>query len=339
MRRHPTIPFLAMCISTCLCHFACHPFGGYAQEPVCPWPQANNHPSSLETSSRVVDCPDVVYHETGRTQLRLDVSYPGQGTGPFPAVVLLHGCGPANKGRKGCVPLARELARNGYVGVAVDYRCKAELAYSTPLQDVNNSISWLRAHADQYKIDKDRIGVVGFSGGGTLACLLGMKGKGLQKESDRVRAVVSFYGATDLSRLHAGCLEKSKAQGSGLQSWLIMQTLEKWLGGPPSKVPEHYALVSPMSQSEKDSAPMLLIHGANDSIVPVEQSRLFAQRLQKSGRPVNLLIIEDAGHDFEEKNRTDGHLAFAAVLAFLDEHFQGARNIKALVKKVDHFSP
>src|SRR5262245_59965381 len=89
MRRHPTIPFLAMCISIC----ACHPFGGYAQEQVCPWPQVNNHSSSLETSSRVVDCPDVVYHEAGRSRLRLAVSYPAQGTGPFPAVVLLHGCG------------------------------------------------------------------------------------------------------------------------------------------------------------------------------------------------------------------------------------------------------
>jgi dipeptidyl aminopeptidase/acylaminoacyl peptidase len=65
---------------------------------------------------------------------------------------------------------------------------------------------------------------------------------------------------------------------------------------------------------------MLLIHGTDDSIVPVEQSRLFAKRLQKSGRPVSLLVVEAAGHDFEEKNRTNGRLAFAAVLAFLDDN-------------------
>jgi len=223
MRRHQ---FLAMCISICLCHFGCHPFAGHAQEAICPWPQANNHSSSLEASSRVVDCLDLVYHQVGQTQVKLDVCYPARGAGPFPAVVLLHGCGPANKGRKGNAPLAQELARHGYVGVAVDYRCKGEEAFSTPLQDVKNAINCVRAHADQYKIDKDRIGILGFSGGGTLACLLGMKGK-----EEHVRAVVSFYGATDLARLHEGCLEKSKIQGSDFQSWLIMQTLKKWLGG------------------------------------------------------------------------------------------------------------
>lgn len=70
---------------------------------------------------------------------------------------------------------------------------------------------------------------------------------------------------------------------------------------------------------------MLLIHGADDSIVPVEQSRLFAKKLQESGRPISLLIVEGAGHDFEEKNPTNGRLAFAAVFAFLDDHLLGPK--------------
>jgi dipeptidyl aminopeptidase/acylaminoacyl peptidase len=62
------------------------------------------------------------------------------------------------------------------------------------------------------------------------------------------------------------------------------------------------------------------------ALVPVEQSRLFAKKLQKSGRPVSLLVVEGAGHDFEEKNKTNGLLAFAAVLAFLDDYLLGTHD-------------
>jgi acetyl esterase/lipase len=221
----------------------------------------------------------------------------------------------------------------GYVGVAISYRCKPEDAFPASIQDVQCAIRWLRAQGGQYKIDKGRIGVLGFSGGGTLACLLGKKGNGLeredspQKDSDQIQAVVSFYGPTDLARLHEGCLEKCKANGSGtverMQSSYILQVLEKWLGGPPSSVPERYAMASPMSKDFEKSPPMLLIHGADDSVVPVEQSQLFAKKLQKSGRPVSLLVVDGAGHDFEEKNKSNGRLVFAAVLAFLDDNLLG----------------
>jgi dipeptidyl aminopeptidase/acylaminoacyl peptidase len=78
---------------------------------------------------------------------------------------------------------------------------------------------------------------------------------------------------------------------------------------------------------------VFLIHGSEDSVVPVEQSRLFAKKLQESGRPVSLWVVEGAGHDFEEKNKSVGRMAFAAMLAFLDEHLQSASNGTPLVKK------
>jgi len=64
----------------------------------------------------------------------------------------------------------------------------------------------------------------------------------------------------------------------------------------------------------------LLIHGAEDTVIPAQQSLFLASRLKGSGSPVGLLIVGGAGHDFEEKNPINRRLAMAAVLAFLDHH-------------------
>src|SRR5262249_54584791 len=133
-------------------------------------------PADLELSAAVVHRPDLIYQTLDNRALMVDVIFPKVGNGPFPAVILIHGSGPANKGKRGMVPLAQGLALPGYVGIVVSYRCKPEDGFPAPILDVQSAIRWLRANAIQYKIDKNRIGVWGFSGGGTLACLLGMKG-------------------------------------------------------------------------------------------------------------------------------------------------------------------
>jgi len=287
----------------------------------------------LEPSAAVVHQPDLTYRTVGDRELMLDVIFPKVGKGPFPAVILLHGSGPANKGKTGMLPLAQELALQGYVGIGVDYRCKPEDGFPAPIRDVQCAVRWLRAHADQYKIDKDRIGVWGFSGGGTLACLLGMKGttwkgdNGRAQLDDRPQAVVSFYGPMDFAQLHEACQARAKAKESRFQermeSSYIMHTLESWLGGPPSKVPDRYALASPVTHVTGNLPPILLIHGAEDTVIPAQQSQHLASKLRGSGSPVGLLIIGGAGHDFEEKNPIDRRLAMAAVLAFLDHHLLG----------------
>jgi acetyl esterase/lipase len=262
----------------------------------------------------------------------LDVVFPKVGNGPFPAVILLHGTGPANQGKKGMLPLAQELARQGYVAIAVSYRCKPEDAFPAPIGDVQCAIHWVRDHANQYKIDKDRIGVLGFSGGGTLACLLGMNGtnwngnNGPVQRDPCIRAVVSFYAPTDFPQLHQVHQAKIKANGIGFlqkaESSYIILALENWLGGPPAKVPQKWAFPSPMTYVTKNLPAFLLLHGGEDTMIPAVQSLNLASKLKEFGNSVVLLIFGNAGHDFEQKSATDKRLAIAAVLAFLEYHLK-----------------
>jgi dipeptidyl aminopeptidase/acylaminoacyl peptidase len=256
--------------------------------------------------------PDLVYgiivQGKKKQELKLDLTMPIQGKGPFPAVIVLHGSGPRNKGRKGFGLLGQRLARQGYVALAVGFRCKLTDVHPASIKDVEAALAWVLKNAARYKIDKDRIGVLGFSGGGTLGCLLGMK------KPVRVRAVVNYFAPSDLIRLHK--------TAKGIEGWVIAYLLEQWFGGTPDKARAKYEAASPVTYVHKKAAPLLLLHGSADLVVPLEQSQLLAQKLKKAGAKVTLLTFEHAAHDFDEAGDTNALLAAAAVEAFLQDQLK-----------------
>src|SRR5262249_32707918 len=181
----------------------------YSHEPAArPLTAAHFRRAGPETQVDVVYLPDLTYRTARPRELKLDLLLPGRGPGPFPAVILLHGAGPFNKGRKGLLPFAEELARKGYVAAAVSYRCGPDAAFPGPVHDAKCAVRWLRAHAAEYRIDAGRVAVVGWSCGGYLACMVGMTSPadGLEGDSghldqpSHVQAVVSYSAPTDLGK-------------------------------------------------------------------------------------------------------------------------------------------
>lgn len=273
----------------------------------------------------VVYRPDLTFCTfDAKTCLRLDLAYPANGPGPYPGVVCIHGGGWLYGSAKKHVPLCLELARQGYVAASITYRFAPSHPFPAPVQDVKCAVRWLRAHAADYKLDKDRVGAVGFSAGGHLACLLGstspkddLEGDGgYAEQSSRVQAVVSWYGLTDLARLHECCLQ---GKLPAFETTLMKGVLEGFLGGPPALVGERYAKASPVTYAAKTTAPTLLIHGTADRKVPFEQSTRYERRLKALGVPVRLLALEGAPHDFTGEPQAK---ARQATCAFLDEYLK-----------------
>lgn len=258
---------------------------------------------------------DLVYGKVGDVELKLDLAAPGEGNGPFPAVVFIHGGAWRSGKRTDLGGTTEVMARHGFVALTVDYRLVPDAAFPAQIEDCKAAVRWLRANAAKYKVDADRIGAVGFSAGGHLACLLGvttkedgLEGKGGNPEqSSQVQAVVSFFGPTDLT----------------FKDWnedLEKNVLAPLIGGTFADKPELYKKASPVSYARKGAAPHLFFHGLEDKVVAPRHSKTMAEKLKAVGVGATLVELEGEGHGF--KNAETNRKTFLQTQDFLDEQLK-----------------
>jgi acetyl esterase/lipase len=253
----------------------------------------------------------LVFGKGGDVELKLDLAMPKAGDGPFPAVVCLHGGGWVGGERGQMGQTIRTLAGRGYVAVTPDYRLAPKHPFPAAIEDCKLAVRWLRANAARCKVDPKRIGVVGFSAGAHLACLLGVtdKSDGLEGtggdagQSSRVQAVVSFFGPTDLTR---------KVWSKEAQE----KNLIPLLGGTLEEKPDLYRRASPITYAGKEAPPFLFFHGSEDRIVPPEQSRDLCAKLQAAGVFARVVILENEGHAWRGVKLLD---TISQMVAFFDE--------------------
>jgi acetyl esterase/lipase len=253
---------------------------------------------------------DVVYGMAQGAPLLLDLAMPGTGDGPFPVVVFLHGGGWRAGDRQEMNHFIEGVAGLGYVGVTVDYRLVPAARFPAQIEDCKAAVRWLRANAAKYRINPERIGVVGFSAGGHLASMLGVTGKkdglegtgGNPDQSSRVQAVVNFFGPTDFStRDWPNDLEK--------------EVIEPFLGGSFADHADEYRRASPITYVTINAPPFLFFHGSEDKLVPVDQSIRLGERLKQLGVPAEVVVLEGEGHGFTDANNQK---AMRRMLDFLD---------------------
>src|SRR3981189_1581812 len=107
---------------------------------------------------------DIVYQRG--TKPRLARLYQPAGTGPFPAVLQVHGGAWNNKDRTDGQNTALDLAAAGIVVLSIDFRNAPEAPYPASLQDINYGIRWLKAHAGEFGSSAGQVGAYGTSSGG-----------------------------------------------------------------------------------------------------------------------------------------------------------------------------
>ena len=261
--------------------------------------------------------PGIVFGKGGDQDLKLDLARPARAKGPLPGLVWVFGGGWGffDSTRAQCPILT--AAERGYVAVTVDYRLtsardpagKVKYPFPAQIQDVKGAIRWLRAHAQQYHVDPERIGIVGWSSGGHLALLAGLTepADGLEGDgghagvSSRVKAVVCSGGMVDAVSFH--------------QHTNVPLRLELLLGGPPKAAPELYRAASPLTYVRKRNPPVLFLQGDVDASCPPAQAQMLKDGMAGAGAACTLIVETGQGHhDFYTE---------PALWAFLEQHLKG----------------
>jgi acetyl esterase/lipase len=233
---------------------------------------------------------DVIYGQGAGEDLHLDLYTPKGPRSPIPTMVLLHGGGWCTGSKNEMRPAARAFAEKGFVTVAVEYRLAPRHRFPAQLHDVKCAVRWLRANADRYQIDPERIGVLGGSAGGHLALLLGLteptdglEGEGgCPEQSSRVQVVINLMGPVDLSR--PGWPDATERMIADL------------VGGSREKTLAAYRSASPFTYIHRGAPPVLTIHGTKDELVPFDQAKLLHASLRAAGVTTWLEPMRDKGH-------------------------------------------
>ncbi|MBE0685874.1 MAG: alpha/beta hydrolase [Anaerolineaceae bacterium] len=270
---------------------------------------------------------DLAYADLSPSQ-NLDIYLPTEGDGPFPVILYLHG-GAFSIGDKRDIFVLNILKclKRGFALVSVNYRLSGEAKFPAGIQDVKAAIRWVRANFKKYQLDGDRIAVWGCSSGANYATMICLTDRVAEFEDlslgnpdypCNVQAAVDWFGPTDFLKMD----EQARENGFGLTDHGEADSPEsRYLGAKISEIPLKVELANPMTYVNGHMPPLLIQHGRLDELVPVQQSMIFVEKLEKYVNPdrFEFDIIEGAGHAdllFETDENMD------RVFSFLKKHLK-----------------
>jgi acetyl esterase/lipase len=220
--------------------------------------------------------------------------------------------------RQQAYPLMSHLAELGWVCVAINYRLSPRSTWPDHIVDVKRALAWTKEHIAEYGGDPDWIAITGGSAGGHLSALAALTANdpqfqpGFEDADTSVRAAVPFYGFYDFTRTDNAIHP------------LMVPTLAKYVFKlSRADIADAFRTASPITHIAADAPPFFVLHGRNDSLIPVEQARAFSARLRKVSRqPVAYAELPFAQHAFDIFGSARAAHAAVAVEQFLAEIYE-----------------
>jgi acetyl esterase/lipase len=225
---------------------------------------------------------NIAYSHNGSRANLFDLLHPDPSQ-TRPVAIHFHGGGWRMFGKH--LPETEFLAQAGFAVVSANYRYATEAHFPAQLEDIKALVAHLKQHSSQYNIDQQKIFAWGISAGVHLAGLLGVLGL--------VQAAALVCAPSNLANPHDWQLEY--AQGGAFE-WL--------LGSRADTNPTMARAASPLHLASSQSAPMLLLHGTADELVPIAQSMALQRQLEQHGVGCELERIDGGKHLINETHTT-----------------------------------
>lgn len=272
-------------------------------------PQANHD----FITNKHLDVP-YAFHSSSQ---KMDVYMPDE-PGLYPCIFFIHGGAFAmcDKADRQVQPYL-EGVKKGFVVVSVNYRLSGEAIFPAGIQDCKSAIRFLRANANQYHIDPNKIAACGGSAGGNYVEMLcttaGVSlfddlSSGNELYSSEVQAGVAWFAPTDFLLMDDQLRENHLFPQDHNEE---LSPESRYLGGKITELDYQYVQKSnPMTYVHDHIPPMLIQHGRKDHLVPYQQSVIFVEKIKKIAGDDRVIfeILENADHGdrlFETKENME----------------------------------
>jgi acetyl esterase/lipase len=200
-----------------------------------------------------------------------------------------------NKDQQG-IPLMMHMAARGWVCVAVNYPLSPKARWPDHLVALKRAMRWIREHSHEYGADPSFVAVTGGSAGGHLSAMVALTSDdpslqpGFEDVDTSVQACVPHYGVYDFTA----------ESGEKYTQKRIDTVLGKYVMARDATYPDDFRAASPLYRITPDAPPFLVVHGSNDSLVPVAEARAFVTKLRDTAKnPVAYAEIAGAQHAFD----------------------------------------
>jgi acetyl esterase/lipase len=311
----------------------------------------------VEFPNGVVGTSGIIYSEPiGYRALTLDLYRPPRSlarpAAGFPLVIYIHGGGWLAGNARRSVPFVdfpgvlASLSSRGYVVASIEYRLSGEAKFPAQVEDLKESIRWLRLNAASYDIDSSHVMAWGVSAGGYLSVMAAVdcdRGEfdpaqrvrssvpdakapevASATVSDCVQGAVSWYGVFNFATIAAQAQQEKAMSRDDPQApeWQFLGCF-----GNSKCDPKRIADASPVTYVDRKDPPILLIVGSEDRLVPHQQTLEMADRLKAAGARTELIVLPGMNHSLigktPDETRDANLRALDATFRFIDETLKG----------------
>lgn len=221
-----------------------------------------------------------------------------------PAVLYFPGGGFTSADHEKFLEMRYALACAGYVVAACEYRAVPN-KFPALLEDAKAAVRWMRAHASEFGVDANRIGLLGDSAGGYVVQMAGATNGeknwdvgDFKEVSSDVQAVVSIYGISDLTTIGEGLGNENVHASAAVTEALLLNgpAFKDFAGASVNADPQKAKAASPIGHVDGTEPPFLLMHGSGDKVVSPLQSKKMFEALQNKKVEAEYVLVRGAEH-------------------------------------------
>lgn len=221
-----------------------------------------------------------------------------------PAVLYFPGGGFTSADHEKFLEMRYALACAGYVVAACEYRAVPN-KFPALLEDAKAAVRWMRAHASEFGVDANRIGLLGDSAGGYVVQMAGATNGeknwdvgDFKEVSSDVQAVVSIYGISDLTTIGEGIGNENVHASAAVTEALLLNgpAFKDFAGASVNADPQKAKAASPIGHVDGTEPPFLLMHGSGDKVVSPLQSKKMFEALQNKKVEAEYVLVRGAEH-------------------------------------------